>query len=95
MADVLSQGEIDALLSATDGGEGEVDDMGSGSFDDASSQRIITPYDFKHPARVNKDQIRTLESLHDNLARLLTSTFSGVMRAVVDVETAFVDQRIL
>ena len=93
MADVLSQGEIDALLSATDGGEGGIEeDMGSGSFEDPSSKRIITPYDFKHPARVNKDQIRTLESLHDNLARLLTSTFSGVMRAVVDVETAFVDQ---
>ena len=26
MADVLSQGEIDALLSATDGGEGEIED---------------------------------------------------------------------
>ena len=49
-------------------------------------------YDFKHPARVNKDQLRTLENLHDNFARLLSSTFSGAMRAVVDVDTAFVDQ---
>jgi flagellar motor switch protein FliM len=36
--------------------------------------RIVTSYDFKHPAR------------------LLSSTFSGAMRAVVDVDTAFVDQ---
>ncbi len=57
-----------------------------------TSQRIITSYDFKHPARVNKDQLRTLENLHDNFARLLSSTFSGAMRAVVDVDTAFVDQ---
>ena len=93
MADVLSQEEIDALLSATDGDEGEIeDDMEGGGFDDASSQRIITPYDFKHPARVNKDQLRTLENLHDNFARLLSSTFSGAMRAVVGVDTAFVDQ---
>ena len=49
-------------------------------------------YDFKHPARVNKDQLRTLENLHDNFARLLSSTMSGAMRAVVDVDTAFVDQ---
>ncbi|MBT6147675.1 MAG: hypothetical protein HOH74_19715 [Gemmatimonadetes bacterium] len=49
-------------------------------------------YDFKHPARVNKDQLRTLENLHDNFARLLSHTFSGVMRDVVDVDTAFVDQ---
>jgi flagellar motor switch protein FliM len=49
-------------------------------------------YDFKHPARVNKDQLRSLENLHDNFARLLSSTFSGAMSAVVDVDTAFVDQ---
>ncbi|MBT3345610.1 MAG: flagellar motor switch protein FliM [Gemmatimonadetes bacterium] len=55
-------------------------------------QRIVTSYDFKHPARVNKDQLRTLENLHDNFARLLSSTLSGAMRAVVDVDTAFVDQ---
>lgn len=52
----------------------------------------ISTYDFLHPARVNWDQLRTLESLHDNFARLLSSTFSGVMRQVVDVKTAFVDQ---
>ncbi len=101
MADILSQEEIDALLSATDGDEGDgggggMDDMGGGGgdggFDDAGSQRIVTSYDFKHPARVNKDQLRTLENLHDNFARLLSSTFSGAMRAVVDVDTAFVDQ---
>ena len=96
MADILSQDEIDALLSVTesdDAGEsgaegGEV----GGGFEEAAAQRIITSYDFKHPARVNKDQLRTLENLHDNFARLLCSTFSGAMRAVVDVDTAFVDQ---
>jgi len=58
----------------------------------AQGQQIITPYDFKHPARVNKTQLQTLENLHDNFARLLSSTFSGAMRQVVDVDTAFVDQ---
>jgi flagellar motor switch protein FliM len=84
MADILSQDKIDDLLSATEGtnkGKGE-----------QAQQRIITSYDFKHPARVNKDQLRTLENLHDNFARLLSSTFSGAMKAVVDVDTAFVDQ---
>ena len=95
MGDILSQDEIDALLSATeesDGGAGDLGGEGGGSFEDASSQKIVTSYDFKHPARVNKDQLRTLENLHDNFARLLSSTFSGAMRAVVDVDTAFVDQ---
>ncbi len=53
---------------------------------------MVMSYDFKHPARVNRDQLRMLENLHDNFARLLSSTFSGAMRAVVDVDTAFVDQ---
>lgn len=94
MADILSQEEIDALLSATEGEEGGVVSQAeeSGGLEEATAQRIITSYDFKHPARVNKDQLRTLENLHDNFARLLSSTFSGAMRAVVDVDTAFVDQ---
>ena len=102
MGDILSQDEIDALLSATeadDGGGGGGDlggDLGGGgggmSLEEGGAQRIVTSYDFKHPARVNKDQLRTLENLHDNFARLLSSTFSGAMRAVVDVDTAFVDQ---
>ncbi len=96
MADILTQDEIDALLSATDDGEGGGGGAASGGeageLSDAASQRIVTTYDFKHPARVNKDQLRTLENLHDNFARLLSSTFSGAMRAVVDVDTAFVDQ---
>jgi flagellar motor switch protein FliM len=79
MADILSQEEIDAVLSPPKS-EGD------------ATVRIVTSYDFSHPARVNKDQLRTLENLHDNFARLLSSTFSGAMRAVVDVDTAFVDQ---
>ena len=59
---------------------------------DSPLQPHIISYDFKHPARVNKDQLRTLENLHDNFARLLSATMSGAMRAVVDVDTAFVDQ---
>jgi flagellar motor switch protein FliM len=59
---------------------------------EAAQRPKINPYDFKHPARVNKDQLRTLENLHDNFARRLSSTLSGAMRAAVDVDTVFVDQ---
>ena len=53
---------------------------------------IVTSYDFVHPARVNKQQLRTLEELHNNFARLLSRTLSAQLRMVVDVDTRFVDQ---
>ena len=94
MADMRNEDDVDALLRAT-----EEDENTAGTTSDQESkmageaqQRIVTSYDFKHPARINKDQLRTLENLHDNFARLLSQTFSGAMRAVVDVDTAFVDQ---
>jgi len=95
MGDILSQEEIDALLTATEGEQGtggEAAAEAGPGLEEAVAQRIVTSYDFKHPARVNKEQLRTLENLHDNFGRLLSSTFSGSMRAVVDVDTAFVDQ---
>ncbi|MDP6777770.1 MAG: flagellar motor switch protein FliM [Candidatus Latescibacteria bacterium] len=55
------------------------------------SRPIIT-YDFKHPARVSKDQQRTLENLHAGLARMMAASFSTLQRSVVDCEIAFVDQ---
>ena len=91
--DSCSQEEIDALLYGK-GLESMAAEMAQAmeAKDEQANPPIITSYDFKHPARVNKDQLRTMENLHDNFARLLSSTFSGAMRAIVDVDTAFVDQ---
>ena len=82
MTEIMIQEEIDKVLSVAE------EEAAPPS---APAGPPVT-YDFKHPARVNKAQLRTLESLHDNFARLLGSTFSGAMAAVVDVDTAFVDQ---
>ena len=61
-------------------------------FEEKDAQRNVTDYDFKHPARVNKTQLRFFEMLHDNLARLLGYTFSRLMRSPIAVKMAFVDQ---
>ncbi len=58
----------------------------------SDSAPIVRSYDFKHPARVSRDQMRVIEALHENGTKILGSTLSGVMRAVVDVEMAFIDQ---
>ena len=55
MAKILSQDEIDALLTTVSTGGGEVQEE---SFEDDKLRSIIA-YDFKHPNRVSKDQIRS------------------------------------
>ncbi len=87
MAEILSQEEIDALLSAVSYGE-EVEVEAEPS----KAERLINTYDFRHPARVSKDQLRTLQNLHDNFARLLSSTFSTLQRSIIEINLVSVDQ---
>ena len=63
-------------------------DFPEGSTTEPAEKPIVTSYDFVHPARVNKAQLRTLEALHSNFARLLSSTLSAQLQMVVDVDTA-------
>jgi flagellar motor switch protein FliM len=87
---VLAQKDIDGLLLVENEAPKEADRKEDHS--ESSKARPVITYDFKHPHRVSKDQTRTLENLHSNLARLLASSFSNLHRSVVDVDIAFVDQ---
>lgn len=89
MAKILSQDEIDALLTTVSKGESESAE--SAELDDEKLRSIVA-YDFKHPNRVSKDQIRTLENMHDNFAGHIGSSLSSVMRTIVDVDLVSVDQ---
>ena len=46
----------------------------------------------KHSRPLSKDQVRTFENLHANLARMMAYSFSTMQRSVVDCDIAFVDQ---
>lgn len=91
MAKILSQDEIDELLSnvTTEGGGTELLDKASAKSDILGK---VEAYDFKHPNRLSKDQMRTLESLHSNFAGHFRSALSGITRSVVDVDLLSVDQ---
>jgi flagellar motor switch protein FliM len=85
---ILTQEEIDALLKTVSSAEGQnVEEI-----PEDHQVRSVVPYDFRHPNRVSKDQIRTLENLHDNFAGHYGSTLSTIMRTVVDVDLVSVDQ---
>ncbi|MEA2031775.1 MAG: flagellar motor switch protein FliM [candidate division Zixibacteria bacterium] len=88
MAKILSQDEIDALLTTVSSGEKDIEEQAA----DDDLLRNIIAYDFKHPNRVSKDQIRTLENMHDNLAGHYSSSLSTIARTIVDIDLVSVDQ---
>lgn len=87
MADVLSQSEIDALLSALSTGDIEPEQMQK---DDEKHK--VKVYDFRSPQKFSKDHIRTLELIHDNFARILSNYLTGQVRKNVKVKIETVEQ---
>ena len=87
MTEVLSQDEIDQLLTAINAGETEIE-----SIKPSADTRKIKIYDFKRPDKFSKEQIRTVQNMHETFARLTTTTLSASMRALVHVHVASVDQ---
>ena len=87
MTEVLSQDEIDQLLTAINAGDTEPED-----FKPAADSRKIKIYDFKRPDKFSKEQIRTISMMHETFARLSTTSLSAQLRSVVHVHVASVDQ---
>jgi flagellar motor switch protein FliM len=80
MSDVLSQNEIDNLLSA----------LSSGEFDPASNdevdERQIKDYDFARPSKFSKEHLRTLVFIFEHYARLLSTNLPVYLQKNVQVE---------
>jgi flagellar motor switch protein FliM len=87
VSEVLSQNEIDALLSALNSGEISVHEI-----KEEKEERKVKDYNFKIPNKFAKDHTRTLQILHENYARLLQTYLSGYLRALVQIEVISVDQ---
>lgn len=87
MADVLSQSEIDALLSALSTGELEPEEVGKDE-----EKHKIKVYDFRSPQKFSKEHIRTLELIHDNYARIISNYLTGQTRQNVKVKIETVEQ---
>ena len=93
--DVLSQAEVESLLSA----------MASNSEAAAAPpppeptsvampkpREKVTPYDFKRPERVGKEQMRALQTLHEGFGRNFAAGLSAMLRSMVEVKLTSVDQ---
>jgi len=81
MSEVLSQNEIDELLTALNTGEVDVKEI-----EEEQNEKKVRKYDFKRPDKFAKEQLRTLENIHDNYSRLLNNFLSGYLRTFTEVE---------
>lgn len=87
MSDVLSQSEIDALLSAISSGDVDATEMRR-----ESEASRVRPFDFLRPSKFSKDQLRTIEMLHDNFCRLAQNQLSAQLRTLVEITVTSADQ---
>jgi flagellar motor switch protein FliM len=88
--DVLSQAEVESLLTAM---EGRDTDIGAGAA--PGRGRVsdkISPYDFKRPERVGKEQMRSLQTVHEAFGRNFGAALSALLRTIVELRVTSVDQ---
>ncbi|HWP98592.1 MAG TPA: flagellar motor switch protein FliM [Syntrophomonadaceae bacterium] len=87
MADVLSQGEIDALLQALNSGSVDANEL-----KEEEKKKKVKVYDFRRPNKFSKDQLHTLQVIYETYARSLATFLSAQLRAAVQVEILSVEQ---
>ena len=86
MPEILTQSQIDALLKGINSGEVSTDDKDK-------NEKKIREYDFNSPKKFTKEQLRTMDSLHENLSRLLSNYFSGILRVFSEVSVLQVEEQ--
>ncbi len=72
MADVLTQAQIDEMLKSVA--------MGAEPVVTKTEEAVVKEYDFRAPKKFTKEQIKILESIFENYARLLSSYITGKLR---------------
>lgn len=95
--DVLSQAEVESLLSAMEQTQQRAPAARKPTPPSASSapnkpREKVTPYDFKRPERVGKEQMRALQTLHEGFGRNYGAALSAMLRSIVEVKLTSVDQ---
>ena len=90
--DVLRQEEVESLLSAMDTGGGVGAAGRPHGAGPTRSREKITPYDFKRPERVGKEQMRALQTMHEGFGRNFGAALSALLRGLGEVKLTSVDQ---
>ena len=84
MSKVLSQEEIDALLTVA----AEAPRRRRGDLPPSP----VVRYNFRRPDRVSKEQIHALQFLHERCARNMATTLSAYLRTTINMSVSSVEQ---
>lgn len=79
MGEVLTQEEVDALLSGLTGGEIKAET------DKPVESGAYVPFDFMNQDRIVRGRLPMLEMLHERFARMFRQSVSAAMQRVIDV----------
>lgn len=99
---MLSPEEIEALLSSLTSEERAIENApneshlsGGRSLSRAKSSRNIKEYqlyDFRRPDKLSKEQVRTIQMLHENFSRHASGAFATLLRTPIHIELTSIEQ---
>ena len=95
MSEVLTQSQIDALLSSMQAGGGPAAaDTGTAETKEAKKEeKKFKKYDFYSPKKFTRDKLRLLRSIHENYFRVVTSRINSILRTGCQVDILDVEEQ--
>lgn len=88
MSEVLSQSQIDALLSAVRSGEKDLDKAA-----EEQPEKKYRKYDFNSPRKFTKDRIKMLNSIFENYTRIISSRLNALLRTNCEVAVESIEEQ--
>ncbi len=88
MSTILSQSEIDALLSQLNTGEDVAPII------EEESAQDVRVYDFRTANKFSKEQMRTMHTIFDNFASVLSTRLTGLLRTLCEVSVVSVEEQL-
>src|SRR5579872_4056715 len=82
MGRILTPDEVSALLSSS----------AENSSRGADTTHVVSPYNFRRPDRISKDQIRSLQLMHERFARNATTSLAAYLRTITELTVLSVEQ---
>lgn len=89
MAEVLSQSQIDALLSTMGTGGG----IEKKQEDAEKDKKSYKKYDFYSPKKFTKEKLKVIKGIYDNYARIASSQINSLFRVSSEVEVITVEEQ--